>query len=90
MTEENKKSGYATFYQNERKKLSGKTSFAEASTVIADLWAGLSSEERSNYVKDANNKRKEMLKKKGQEQAQGLVQGMTQEPDGLIQGIKKE
>lgn len=90
MTEEHKQSGYAKFYQIKRKELKA-TDFGQASKIISDLWARLSDEEKSTYVKDVSIKRKEMLKKKASQQAQDLlVQGMTQEPDVLIQGVKKE
>lgn len=90
MTEEHKQSGYAKFYQIKRKELK-ETDFSQLSKIISDLWGKLSDEERSTYVKDVSIKRKEMLKKKASQQAQDLlVQGMTQEHDVLIQGVKKK
>lgn len=90
MTEEHKQSGYAKFYQLKRKELKS-VDFGQASKLISDLWARLSAEERSIYVKDVSIKRKEMLKKKASQQAQDLlVQGITQEPDVILQGMKKE
>jgi hypothetical protein len=90
MTDEHKQSGYAKFYQIKRKELKP-TDFGQASKIIADLWAHLSDEEKSTYVKDVSIKRKEMLKKKASQQAQDLlVREMTQEQDVLIQGITKQ
>lgn len=100
MTEEHKQSGYAKFYQIQRKQLSKSLEFGEVSKVISENWARLSSDERNHYVKDVSIKRKEMLKKKASQQAQDLlVQGTRPEPDlvreikqqpDLIQGLKKE
>lgn len=90
MTEEHKQSGYAKYYQIERKKIK-EIDFGLASKKIAEGWAKLSPDQRSAYVKDVSIKRKEMLKKKASQQAQNLlVQGMTQEQGMLIQGVKRE
>lgn len=100
MTEEHKQSGYAAFYQEQRKTLPKNLEFGEVSTIISDRWNILSLEDRNQYVKGVSVKRKEMLKKKASQQAQDLlVQGTKQEPglvhemkqqSDLIQGLKRE
>jgi len=91
MTEEHKQSGYAKFYQIKRKELKA-VDFGQASKLISDLWARLSDEERSIYVKDVSVKRKELLKKKASQQAQNLlVRGIKQDQEVLLpQGLKTE
>lgn len=88
MTGEHKQSGYARFYQIKRRELK-EPDFGQASKIISDLWARLSDEERSIYVKDVSVKRKEVLKKNASKQAQALL-GMTHDQGVLIPGVKQE
>lgn len=82
MTEENKQSGYAKFFQIKQKEISKDKDFGDVSKIISDLWAKTPMEERAIYAKDVSNKRKEMLKKKASQQAQDLlVRNMPHEHD---------
>lgn len=86
MTEENKQSGYAKFFQIHQKQISKDKDFGDVSKIISDMWAKTPMEQRADYAKDVSNKRKEMLKKKASQQAQDLlVRGMTHEHDVLEQ-----
>lgn len=68
MTEENKQSGYAKFYQIKMKQLNN-VDFSTASKLISEAWKGLDEQEKQIYVKEVVTKRKELLKKKASEQA---------------------
>lgn len=73
MTEEHKQSGYAKFFKQKRKELKNIKDFGEASKMISEIWKGFTDEERSKYAEEVGRERKEILKKKASEQAQGLL-----------------
>lgn len=73
---EHKKSGYARFYQQQRKDLKLQDEdFGTCSTRISQLWALLSDEQKASYAQEVNSKRREMLKNKASQQALELAQG---------------
>lgn len=90
MTEEQKQSGYAKFYQIKRKEITPGVDFGDVSKIVSAQWARLSEEEKSQYQRDVSMKRKEILKKKASQQADLLIQGVQSEHDPMMHAIKNE